>query len=291
MLENVKKFLAGLKSGLLGKSTAPEKNSLSRQKQKKADDNSDMIFSLKNGGLMPTNYSVISSGIREFDLLIHSRGFERGSSILISGGAGTGKTTFAMQSIYFSAMELGEKGIYISFEEDPQKIKLHMKKNYGWDFFALEKKGLFAIIKIDPSDVSRSVEEFFMHESGELKIGLEKMELPFAPDKIVVDSISALAIAFSNDQNYRKYIRELFESLERLNCVSYILSETEQNPRVYSRSGVEEFLADAVVVLYNLKTGDKRENALEILKLRSSSHKKGMVPYRFTPKGLLIQPR
>ncbi len=247
------------------------------------------IFSINNGGLPKRDYSVVSSGIREFDSLISSGGFEKSSSILVSGGAGTGKTTFTMQSIYYSIVEYGEKGIYISFEEDTQKIKLHMKNNYGWDFDALEKKGLFAILKIDPVEVSRAVEEFLLNKNGELRIGLEKIELPFVPDKIVVDSLSALAIAFSDDQNYRKYIRELFESLEALNCVSYLISETEQDPKIYSRSGVEEFLADAVVVLYNVNSSGKRENAIEILKLRSSSHRKGLVPYYFTPKGIAIQ--
>jgi len=166
-----------------------------------------------------------------------------------------------------------------------------MKKNYGWDFDSLEKDGLFAIIKIDPVAISRGVEELLLEKEGELKIGLEKIQLPFAPDKIVVDSLSALALAFSDDQNYRRYTRELFESLEKLNCISYLISETEQDPKIYSRTGVEEFLADAVIVLYNIKNREKRENAIEILKLRSSSHVKGMVPYSMTSKGIKITPR
>ncbi|MCH7902575.1 circadian clock protein KaiC, partial [archaeon] len=64
----------------------------------------------------------------------------------------------------------------------------------------------------------------------------------------------------------------------------------EQDPKVYSRTGVEEFLADGVIVLYNINKDGKRENALEILKLRSSSHKKGLVPYKITSKGITIFP-
>ena len=106
----------------------------------------------------------------------------------------------------------------------------------------------------------------------------------------ICQGLSALAIAFNEEENYRKYIRELFESLERLNCVSYVISETEQDPKIYSRTGVEEFLADGVVVLYSLKKDGKRENAVEILKLRSSSHSKGMSPYKITSKGITISP-
>lgn len=236
------------------------------------------------------DFSVNPTGIREFDNLIQDRGLEKGSTLLISGGAGTGKTTFAVQTLYYSAVQRREKGIYISFEEEPEKIKLHMKKNYGWDLEALEKKGLMKIIKVDPVDVARGVEQILLDFKGDLKIDMIKIKLPFLPDRMVLDSLSALSIAFTEEQNYRKYIRELFESLEDLNCISFVLSETEQNPKVYSRSGVEEFLADGVVVLYNIKKGDKRENALEILKLRSGSHKKGIVPYKITSKGITIFP-
>jgi len=236
------------------------------------------------------DYSIMPTGIREFDRLIKDGGIERSSTILISGGAGTGKTTFSIQSIYNSAIERKEKGIYLSFEEDPEKIMLHMKKNYGWGLEELERKGLFTMIKIDPMEISRAVEQVLLDRGGELKIDLQKIELPFLPDRIVIDSLSALAIAFKEEENYRKYIRELFESLEQLKCVSYVISETEQDPKIYSRTGVEEFLADGVVVMYSLKKDGKRENAIEILKLRSSSHQKGMVPYKITQKGITITP-
>ena len=52
--------------------------------------------------------------------------------------------------------------------------------------------------------------------------------------------------------------------------------------------GIEEFLADAVVVFYNIKVHNTRENALEILKLRSSAHSKKLVPYKITPRGFEI---
>jgi len=161
-----------------------------------------------------------------------------------------------------------------------------MKKNFGWDFFDLEKKGMVAIVKFDPTKIARSVEGSIAKRSGALKIKFRKMELPFAPTRIAVDSLSALSIGFEEEENYRKYIRELFESLEDNNSVNYVVGETEQDPQLYSRTGVEEFLADGVIVLYNIKVGRKREQALEILKLRSCGHEKRMIPYRIGKKGI-----
>ncbi|MCR4335737.1 MAG: hypothetical protein NUV57_04325 [archaeon] len=271
-------------------SIIPEHRKLNPQKRKHNVIPENGLFLIKSfdKNEKKQDYSINSTGIKEFDNLITDNGLEKNSSILISGGAGTGKTTFSIQSIYYSAIEHGERGIYLSFEEEPEKIKLHMKKNFGWDLNALEKKGLFAIIKIDPVDVARAVEQVLANRGGELKIDMKKIELPFLPDKIAIDSLSALSIAFTEEDSYRKYIRELFESVEELNCTSYVISETEQDPKIYSRTGVEEFLADGVIVLYNLKKDGQRENAIEILKLRSSAHKKGMTPYKITKKGITI---
>lgn len=232
---------------------------------------------------------VLPTRVDGFDLLLADNGLERGTTTLLAGGAGTGKTTFCMQSLYFGALH-GEKGVYISFEEDPTKIKAHMKKNFGWDFDKLEKEGLFAVIKLDPAKIARQVEGLLASESGLLKIEVEKLKLPLQPDRIAIDSLSALSIAFKSEDSYRKYIKELFELLEEYNSVNYAIDETEQDPKIYSRTGVEEFLADAVVVLYNIREDGKRRNALEILKLRSGKHIKGMVPFRIADSGFEVMP-
>ena len=76
--------------------------------------------------------------------------------------------------------------------------------------------------------------------------------------------------------------------LSEFDSVNYVISETEQNPKVFSRTGVEEFLADGVVVLYNLRVDGKRQNALEILKMRTGKHLKKIVPYKIGKSGIEV---
>ena len=194
-------------------------------------------------------FDLLPMRVDKFDELLEDHGVERGATLLLSGGAGTGKTTFCMQSLYYGALN-GEKSLYISFEEDPKSIKYHMKKNYGWDFDKLEELGLFSIIHLDPGIVARQVEEWLAKEKGILRIPLKDMEFPLIPDRVCVDSLSALSIEFENDKDYRKYITQLFHLFHKYNSINLVISETEQAPTMYSRSGVEEFLVDGVIVFY-----------------------------------------
>ncbi|MDD5148476.1 MAG: ATPase domain-containing protein [Candidatus ainarchaeum sp.] len=232
-------------------------------------------------------FELLPIRVDAFDKLISSHGLERGSIVLIAGGAGTGKTTFCFQSIFESALA-GEKCIYLSFEEEPEKIKKHMKTNYGWDVAPLEKKGNFAIIKFDPLKVAKTVEAMLERQTGELMIEVAELELPFTPDRLVIDSLSALSVTFESEQKFRRYVKELFDMLESYNCVSFVISETTQDPTVYSPQGIDEFLADVVLVFYNIKIRNKRMNAAEILKIRSAKQVKGLIPYTIGEEGIKL---
>ncbi len=226
--------------------------------------------------------------VSTFDSLIERKGIERGNTILLAGGCGAGKSTFCMQSLYNGALK-GEKGVYLTFEEPAEKLKRHMWLNFGWDIDAMEKKGLMSVITVNPFELARSVEAALMRQRGKLLIDIDEMKMPFVPDRVAIDSISAISAAFvTNPEHYRAYLRYLFESLEKYNSVTYGLVETEQDPTIYSKLGIEEFLSDGLVILYHIKKEQHRVRAVEILKLRCSNHLKKMVPYRINEKGVEI---
>jgi KaiC/GvpD/RAD55 family RecA-like ATPase len=243
---------------------------------------------------------LLKTRVSTFDDLINRKGIEQGNTILISGGCGTGKTVFTLQSLYNAAVA-GEKGIYISLVEDPNKIRRHMKSNFGWDVEAYESKGLLSLQKVDPfelaedvtamfeSDRNLSSESVIINQGKDISlVDSRKIKIPFKPERIVIDSISSLEAAFTNKEYYRMYLQTMLEALGKHNSVNFLISEIEQEPDKYSKSGVEEFLVDGVVVLYNLRKGQMRRRALEILKLRSSDHVKELVPYMITGEGITI---
>jgi len=113
----------------------------------------------------------------------------------------------------------------------------------------------------------------------------------FTPEIIVLDSLTAVASAFvGKEDSYRIYIEQLFRFFEKIKSTTFLITETEQIPKIFSASGVEEFLADGVIVLYNIKRGNVKEKAIEVLKLRGAKHQAKIVPMEIGNKGIEVYP-
>ena len=180
----------------------------------------------------------------------------------------------------------------MSFEESEDRLRQHMN-DFGWDARALEKKGKLMIKRFSPFDITRSVDALLMQAKGELLIDVEPIIFPkeFHPEIIIVDSLTAIASAFTGkEDSYRIYIEQLFRFFEKAGATAFLITETEQVPKVFSSTGVEEFLADGVIVLYAIKRGNIRENAVEVLKMRGAKHQKKIVALQISDKGITIFP-
>jgi KaiC/GvpD/RAD55 family RecA-like ATPase len=232
----------------------------------------------------------VKTGIEGFDELL-SEGIPKGNSVIIAGGAGSGKTIFCLQTLAFHASH-GEKCLYMTFEESEKDLIEHME-SFGWNAKELIKKGNLKIQRFNPFDITRNVDALLAQQKGELLIEIDPVIIPknYKPDFIVLDSLTAIASAFTaKEESYRIYIEQLFRFFEKMDANSFLITETEQIPKIFSTTGVEEFLAGGVVVLYNLKHGNVRENALEILKLRGAAHQKKIVAYQITSNGMVVYP-
>jgi len=212
--------------------------------------------------------------------------------MIIAGGAGSGKTIFCSQTMTNKASE-GKKCLIMTLEEREEKLIQHME-DFGWPANELIKKGNLKIMRINPFDITRNVDALLAKQKGELLIDIDPVILPkdfTKPDFIVIDSLTAISSAFTGkEDSYRIYIEQLFRFLEQTGATSFLITETEQIPKIFSPTGVEEFLADGVVVIYNIKHGNVRENAIEILKLRGAAHQKKIVAMQITGEGMVVYP-
>lgn len=218
----------------------------------------------------------ISTGIPGLDSIMGG-GMPKSQLSLITGTSGTGKTTFCCQFIHEGIKRFNDRGVYLSFEEPPQSIKENVKE-FGWDIDALEKSGKFSFIKYDPYHI----EEVFDV--------LESSIRQTKANRVVVDSISALGLHVKDDSELRKMIFDLSMILRKLNCTSLIVSEIVPGTKGISRYGVEEFVADNVVVLYYERLQSTFSRAIQVWKVRGAKHSEKLHPYKISEKGITVYP-
>lgn len=246
----------------------------------------------KKGKAAASNNSnkFVKTGIPGFDKLL-KKGIPKGSAVLIAGGAGSGKTIFGLQVLAQHAKQ-GKKCFYMSFEESPQRLISHME-DFGMQPKKLIDSGNLLIKRYSPFDVTRSVDAMLAREKGELLIHVDPVIFPegFIPDFLVVDSVTAVASVFTEkEDSYRIYIEQLFRAFEEQGINSFMITETKQIPEIFSPTGVEEFLADGVIVLYNFKRASVREKAIEVLKMRGTDHEKKLAAMKITNSGIIVYP-
>lgn len=236
---------------------------------------------------------VLKTGISGLDELFAEGGIPKGSSVLVAGGTGTGKSTLCKQ-ICYNLVSKGKKCMYVSFEESIEKIEKSMR-NFGWDVKKYIENGSLLIQKINPLDILR-MKFGSLGGSGsatEISYKIKPLVIPrdFHPDIIAVDSLTAIiAASVSKEKNYRVYIQQLFNFFEETGATSFLVTETDPMPVRYSDTGIEEFLADGIIVLYNIQKKDVRENAIEVLKMRYGKHKKMMVLMEIANNGIKVYP-
>ena len=114
----------------------------------------------------------VKTGIVGFDALL-DQGIPLGTSVLVAGGTGTGKTIFCLQTL-FNAAKNGKKCLYLSFEESEQRLKKHLD-DFKWEWRGLEKKGLLKIVRKEPFSMTASIEAMLAKAKGELLIDINEV--------------------------------------------------------------------------------------------------------------------
>ncbi|MFO8078027.1 MAG: ATPase domain-containing protein [Thermoplasmatota archaeon] len=235
------------------------------------------------------------TGIEGFDSLL-KKGIPKGINILIEGNSGSGKTLFSLQMLAHHASQ-GKKCLYITFEESKDRLISHMKE-FGWNPEPLLKEGNLVIKRYLTSEIyyeenrqTATVQAMMAKNSSHLLLDLEPFiigEEGFKPDLTVIDSLSAIASTFQDKPGgYRFYLERLFRFFEGLGSTNFLIAEPGSMP---TPSKCERFLSDGIIVLYNARRGNIRENAIEVLKLRGASHEKKIVALKITDQGVIVYP-
>jgi len=235
---------------------------------------------LKPIGPFKASDERVSTGIPGLDELLED-GYVKGSSVLVTGGTGTGKTTFCAQFLW-EGLKIGEPGVYITLEEDSEDIREDLKR-YGFNFERFEKKKTFRLVYQNPfevSDISSTVVDAINSVNAK---------------RVVIDPISILAMYMKDPAAMRKRFFQIVRMLKKTGVTSLITSEIldneigERGGGSLSRDGVSEFVADGVVVLNLFGVGGGITRSILIRKMRRTKHGTDVYPMEITGKGIIVK--
>lgn len=225
-----------------------------------------------------------ATGIRGLDEVTQG-GLPQGRPTLLCGSAGCGKTLFAMTFLYNGVVEYGEPGVFLAFEEQPEDlIKNVGSLNYDIEKLIAEKK-----LAIDHVEIERTK----IAESGEYDLEGLFIRLGFAIDsigakRVVIDTIETLFSGLENEQLLRSELRRLFEWLKAKGVTAIITGERGEGS--LTRYGLEEYVADCVILLDNRIHDQLSTRRLRIVKYRGSAHGTNEYPFIIDEQGITVMP-
>ncbi|MEW6748098.1 MAG: ATPase domain-containing protein [Candidatus Micrarchaeota archaeon] len=219
----------------------------------------------------------LKSGIPGLDEMIEG-GFVKDSTVVLHGRSGAGKTLFCLQYLYTGATEYDEPGVYMSFSEPESAIHRHARR-FGWDMRGLIKKKRLAILRYQPHEIVKIVEE------GGSIIGDTIQAM--GAKRLVIDSLTAYEMLFEHSYKANESVLALFELLRRWQTTVLVTSETSVSPHLDTESRLG-FLTDGIINLYYLRTNSHRSRAIEIVKMRDTVHTDKIKIFGIKKSGLRV---
>ena len=218
----------------------------------------------------------MSTGNQELDYMIEG-GFIQGSTMLVAGTTGTGKTILSVQYI-IEGLNNGEQCLFISFEESAQQLKRNALA-FGWDLAEFEKNGTLILYCTYPSD--HLLEEHFLN----IKHIIEKHQI----QRCVIDSLSALSHEFFTEE-FSDFALRINGFLKTHQVTNMFTASTDFF--IGGSTLVEHNLStltDGIIMLRYVEMQGKLETVINILKMRASTHHKDLRRFTIsTDKGISI---
>jgi circadian clock protein KaiC len=224
----------------------------------------------------------VPTGIPGFDEITNG-GLPKGRTSLVLGGAGSGKTIFALQTLVNGAQDLGKPGIFVAFEENSRQIMANAA-TFGWDLPALEKDKLFFLdARMSPNQVISGGFDL----SGTLA-SIKSKANEIGATRIVFDSIDVLLTLLNDPVAERQELYRIHDWLSETGLTGILTFRTDGDEDYLERYGFMQFMADCVIVLYHRLTDHVSLREIRVAKYRGSSFSENEFPMIIGPHGIEI---
>jgi circadian clock protein KaiC len=224
------------------------------------------------------------TGIQGLDE-ITGGGLPRGRPTLICGGPGCGKTILCMEFLMNGARQFDEPGVLFSFEESVEDLTLNLA-SLGFDLRPLSarKKLSLDYVRVDASEI----EETGAYDLQGLFIRLEQAIDSIGAKRVVLDTIEALFSGFADARLLRSELRRLFDWLRAKGVTALVTGE--RGERGLTRSGLEAYITDCVILLDHRVVEQNATRRLRVVKYRGSTHGANEAPFFIDEAGIWVLP-
>jgi len=209
-------------------------------------------------------------------------GLLEGSTVLVKGAPGTGKTTFGLQFLYHGATQENEPGLLVTFEEFP--YSLHRDAHsLGWDLRSLEDARKLKIIFTSPRVFLASLES--------PTSPLNRTIMEWGIRRVVLDSITHFTRLTTDPAELRHVYNKVVNGLKRERTTSILTSEGITVGLDQAEKGRLSFIVDTIILLRYVEIESAMQRALLVLKMRGSDHAKGIRRFEIEDGGIRVTGR
>jgi len=218
----------------------------------------------------------VESGIPGLDEMIEG-GFIVPSAVLIAGAPGTGKTTLAVQSLFYGAKR-GETCMFITAISEPNWVVQRFLSTFS--FFDQSLIDLGRVVFVDVGETLRDNPE------GVLQTIQSEVDR-YSPNRLVIDPVSVMRIAIHDDRRYREFLHDMITYMKAFNCVTFLTAEFDFSSIT---TAMEGYMVDCILLLSYPKEENARRKYMEVLKMRGTKHLTGEQSVDIDKSGFIVQP-
>ncbi|HTG83651.1 MAG TPA: circadian clock protein KaiC [Gemmatimonadales bacterium] len=225
-----------------------------------------------------------ATGIQGLDE-ITGGGLPAGRPTLVCGSAGCGKTLLSLEFLVRGAMEFGENGVFLAFEETAEELSQNVR-SLGFDLDQLIEDGKIVVdyVHVDRGEIDETGE----YDLEGLFIRLADAIDQVGAKRVVLDTIESLFGGLSNDAILRSELRRLFRWLKERGVTAVITGE--RGEKSLTRQGLEEYVSDCVILLDHRVSGQLSTRRLRVVKYRGTTHGTNEYPFLIDQFGISVLP-
>jgi len=229
------------------------------------------------------------TGVEGLDTILYG-GIPRTNTVLLTGSCGTGKTSLALEFLIHGAQK-GENSLFVSVTENSEKLLANIIPYKFFDRgFVKSGRLVFIDLPVMYERLGLTKSELTMEEIDLLVSAIASLASELGTKRLVIDSVTSVCYKLKTSEKIRDFILKISKSLSDLDCTSILVGELPAGSASYSSFGVEEAIADGIIIMANMERRGDLLRTLQVIKMRGTMHSRARYVLDLTPMGVLLVP-